>query len=68
MDQQTIRTLAVEAIRGLRAYQKTGLAGFWQKAIDRIRELGINVGGWQASKENAEHLANHLALCGYTTR
>lgn len=35
-------TLKTEAARKLEGYLKTGLAGFWQQAIDRLEAAGID--------------------------
>jgi hypothetical protein len=48
MDYATV--LVLEARAALRGYLATGYAGFWRKAIDRIRELGVTgTEQWQPS-------------------
>jgi hypothetical protein len=37
-----IETLKAEALKALKAHQTTGLAGFKQQAVDRLRAMGIN--------------------------
>ncbi len=57
------RTLSTDALKNLQAYLNTGLTGFYQKALDRIRELGINIENHRtANRVNAENLVDHLHL------
>ena len=42
MDNATRQLCRDEAIRSLESYQRTGLAGFLQKGLDRARALGID--------------------------
>ncbi len=60
-----MKTLKTEAIKNLEAFLKTGLTGFYQKALDRIRELNINTANHQeANRVNAENLLDHLHTWG----
>ncbi len=59
------RTLKTDAMYFLEAFLKTGLAGFYTKALDRVRLLHVNTGSHQdANRVNAENLQEHLHLWG----
>ncbi len=63
MKTETRMTLKTDALKYLTTYLATGLAGFYQKALDRIRELGINIENHRtANRVNAENMVDHLHL------
>lgn len=58
---QTIDQFYTDAGRKLTAYTQTGVAGFYQQAIDRLRVAGVAVDAFrEASAANARHLLTWL--------
>jgi hypothetical protein len=52
-------TLRAEAVRKLRNYLASGLEGFRQQALDRLRELGIDTAGCE-TRSGCERLLGQL--------
>jgi hypothetical protein len=60
MDAQTRELLKQEAVRGLRSYLATGIRGFLQKGLDRLRALDIATGTGEPTREGIEQLVRQV--------
>jgi hypothetical protein len=60
MDAETRELLKQEAVRSLRSYLATGIRGFLQKGLDRLRELRINTGRCELTREGIEQLVRQV--------
>ncbi len=54
--------LKEEAKKALRAYLGTGMGGFFQKGMDRVRALGIETNGVEDERDGIEAIILQLEL------
>jgi hypothetical protein len=62
MSETTRQEVKGSALRYLQSYLATGLVGFLQAGLDRVRVLGIDPSRCSGSKDEISHLIQHVEL------